>query len=241
QLPAACRAVAWLDCDVIFLDDNWPQQALDQLQKSPLLQPFGPMYDLPRDADLPGENDMALRPRQLPDRPTAISLACGLLPGAVCENLSHLPNARSTGGRTSGLAWAASRELLARHGLYDARILGGGDRTMAAAVCGRYEIPRDSYRMNLPQFDHYRSWAEPFHASVQGQVGCLDGTLLHLWHGELEDRRRPETRFGGFAQFEFDPGTDITTDEKGLWKWNSEKPRMHQFVRNYFAVRKEDG
>ena len=41
--------------------------------------------------------------------------------------------------------------------------------------------------------------------------------------------------------FEFDPYLDIMHDAGGPWRWNSPKPQMHQYVRDYFAGRKEDG
>ena len=39
-LPDRCDAVAWLDCDVVFEDDDWPARAVEALQRFPLIQPF---------------------------------------------------------------------------------------------------------------------------------------------------------------------------------------------------------
>jgi hypothetical protein len=44
-----------------------------------------------------------------------------------------------------------------------------------------------------------------------------------------------------FAAFQFDPGTDIALDDNGVWRWNSERAAMHDYVRGYFADRREDG
>jgi hypothetical protein len=41
--------------------------------------------------------------------------------------------------------------------------------------------------------------------------------------------------------YDFDPAADIAVDSSGCWRWNSDKPAMHEFVRGYFATRYEDG
>ncbi|HEY7787756.1 MAG TPA: hypothetical protein VIF33_04460, partial [Casimicrobiaceae bacterium] len=39
-LPDHCEAVAWLDCDVVFDDDDWALRASRALERCSLLQPF---------------------------------------------------------------------------------------------------------------------------------------------------------------------------------------------------------
>jgi hypothetical protein len=41
--------------------------------------------------------------------------------------------------------------------------------------------------------------------------------------------------------FEFDPFEDIAVDRDGSWHWSSNKSQMHEYVRGYFASRREDG
>jgi len=53
-------------------------------------------------------------------------------------------------------------------------------------------------------------------------------------------RRKHRQRYREFARFNFDPDTDLALDENGAWRWNSSKPEMHQFIRDYFAGRQED-
>jgi len=141
---------------------------------------------------------------------------------------------------TAGLAWAARRELLARHGIYDACILGTADRVMAAAALGRFDYGREAILMNGRQWQHYRLWSDPFFKSVQGRVGYVEGRAFHLWHGELRDRRYHE-RHEGLGRYNFDPFADVALDAGGPWRWNSDKPAMHNYVRDYFAQRDEDG
>ena len=44
-----------------------------------------------------------------------------------------------------------------------------------------------------------------------------------------------------FAEFQFDQGTDIAPDDNGVWRWNTEKAAMHDYVRGYFVDHREDG
>jgi hypothetical protein len=43
------------------------------------------------------------------------------------------------------------------------------------------------------------------------------------------------------SRFQFDPFEDIAIDCQGVWRWNSDKREMHDYVRDYFASRMEDG
>ena len=147
---------------------------------------------------------------------------------------------RRPGTMVNGFGWAYRREVLARHGFYDACIVGGGDSAMTCAAFGTPETVIGTHAMNPAQEARYRPWASRFHRAVAGRVGCLEGDVFHLWHGRLEDRGiRP--RHLGLAPFRFDPGHDIAHDDAGCWRWSSDKPDLHAYVRQYFAARREDG
>ena len=64
--------------------------------------------------------------------------------------------------------------------------------------------------------------------------------VYHFWHGEMRDRGYP-TRQSILQRFDFDPNRDIALDDNGCWRWNSDKPDLHDAVRAYFQDRKEDG
>jgi hypothetical protein len=88
--------------------------------------------------------------------------------------------------------------------------------------------------------DHYLAWANPFYDAVRAEVGFLEGNLFHLWHGKPEHRRYYD-RLEEVSRFQFDPFEDIAIDCQGVWRWNSDKRAMHDYVRDYFASRMEDG
>jgi hypothetical protein len=234
HLPDACSAVAWLDCDVILERDDWPQRALRALDAHVLVQPFDRAYELPRGAlpeDVPREQ---IEPGQP-------SFARQLVDGALTNGV--LEAWRVNGDRTTlrdGYAWAGRRDVLERHGFYDARVTGGSTRDLACAALGALEPLIDGRPMTGAQRAHLLDWARAFHGSVQGRIGCLEGAVYHLWHGELENRRYT-VRHTELVHHEFDPSRDIALDEAGCWRWSSDKPELHAHVREFFAVRKEDG
>jgi hypothetical protein len=140
----------------------------------------------------------------------------------------------------SGLAWVARRELLERDGFYDACIMGSGNRAM---LCGALGTPADAiaYLQMTPAWaEHYEAWAARHMRSVRADIGCTEGGIIHLWHGDLKHRRYLE-RHREFSAFDYNPETDIALDENACWRWNSQKPEMQAYVADYFRSRKEDG
>ncbi|MCB1120768.1 MAG: hypothetical protein KJT03_04420, partial [Verrucomicrobiae bacterium] len=159
--------------------------------------------------------------------------------GLLLENLLKLPDKRSL-GVCSGYAWAARRDLLLRHTLYDACIVGGGDGAMLAGFRGNFQEIIDYLEMNPRRTEHFLEWAEPVFAEVAGNLGYSPGTVYHLWHGEIKDRNYGPRRIE-LERHQFDPYEDIAIASNGCWRWNSGKPELHDYLRAYFASRFEDG
>jgi hypothetical protein len=232
-LPASCSKVVCLDCDILFTRPDWIEDVSRGLDRFPLLQPFRRLYHLPRDR-APNGNAAA---EALFDQPSLVSELGSGVSQAECF---VRPIDRRQGVVTVGMAWAGRRELLERHGLFDACIVGGGDTALACAAYGRFESVIAVHHMNRRQQEYYLAWARPFYDSVRGKVSSIDVDIHHLWHGDMADRR-PSERHQGLAAFDFDPNRDIARDACGCWRWNSDKPALHAYVRDYFASRNEDG
>lgn len=130
SLPDGCKNVAALDCDVIFGTDDWPERATEALRRSVILQPYGLVYDLPRDWASHERLPAGLRRRQ-----SVTSAIASGVPASACLR-EFAPNGAFNYSR--GIAWAARRELLDQCRFYDTRILGGGDRAFAGAVYGYF-------------------------------------------------------------------------------------------------------
>lgn len=233
-LPEDCDKVAWLDCDILFERDDWPARACEALASSPIIQLYqrvrylGPQWC---QGERRQDHEIQIRP----------SLVSGVGAGLAVEAcLVHPSPEQRPGTYANGMAWAARRELLDHHGLYDACIIGGGDRAISSAAYGCFEHVRNWHAFNERQWTYYLNWARPFHEACKGRVGVIDGDVYHQWHGKASDRGLG-TRHNRLGQFDFDPFTDLALDERGCWRWNSDKPELHAYVRDYFASRREDG
>jgi hypothetical protein len=232
-VPSPCSKIAWLDCDVIFDAADWAESASRLLDRFAIIQMFKQVHYLsPRwrpATDYTTEVEFT--------RPSAAFSISSGLPATTC--IGHSLDIRE-GTCAPGFAWAARRELLDQHGFFDACILGGGDRAMGCAANHCFDELMKRHRMNERQQDRYIAWAKPFYETVRAEIGYLDGDIFHLWHGDIRERAT-RARHEGLSRFEFDPFTDIAIGEGGCWQWNTDKPEMHQYVREYFASRKEDG
>ena len=232
-LPPQCDAVAWLDCDVVFANQEWPQATETALQRFPIVQLFSERCMLGRDAV---QNGSEWAPIEL----VVPSVGYAIATGTLKPDGLRVAGGFTSGDPTTGLAWAARRSLLDCHGIYDAHVLGAGDRAVACAAIGRFDSFTDAIVANRSQQRHYREWGDPFFADVAGGLGVIQGRIFHLWHGTTANRHYAQ-RHREFAQFGFDPYTDIAVAPNGCWQWNSDKPEMHRYILDYFAVRREDG
>jgi hypothetical protein len=228
-LPPECRFVVWLDCDLVFQDPGWAGKTQAALEQSPLVQPFGNVFDLSPGAGIGNERYASV----IFERESMAKKYVGGAADLRASSTSML------GQHSPGHAWAARREALETVGYYDAMILGSGDVAMAMAAIGRHEDIVESFEMNLRQAEHYRAWARRWHAVIDGGIGVVDGDLYHLWHGDLNDRGY-DVRYAGLKAHDFDPSVDIKLDRNGCWMWNSDKRALHDYVRRYFTRLQED-
>jgi hypothetical protein len=224
ELPAHCTSVAWLDGDVLFENDDWIAQAEERLRHCAAVQLFETACWLPRDAttmtgDARTTTGLAARLAQHPDRGRAL--------------------AEYFNGHT-GFAWAARRDLLERHGLYDRAIAGGGDMINAHVFAGDQEFLRGANlytrMLTAPERQAIEAWGTPLHGDARGALSFVPGRLLHLWHGDI-DRRRYHARLRILAEHDYDPARDVALDDGGCWTWNSDKPALHDAIAAYFDAR----
>ena len=220
SLPPECDAVVLVDADVVFEEPGWVPMLEEALGRYALVQPFALAHRLERGAD--------------PASPS--SWYGGVRREGIAQRLGRGGDFR---GFIGGV-WAARRDLLEEHGLYDACIVGGGDQALVCGAWGDIDRVVGPMRMNEHQEHDYRRWAEPFSRAVGGRVGFVPGRVGLLWHGELANRRFIE-RHKNLAPYAFDPPRDISTGPQGALVWSSPKPEMHRYVREYFASRQEDG
>jgi len=228
RLPPDCQYVAWIDSDLLFMEEDWAARVIEALDSAPLVQPFSKLRYL-------GPNQSTAEQKPLLD-----SLAMRVDAGqAVVDAVGRVTD-RTTAAPLPGMAWAARREVLIRHGFYDACIIGGGDTALACAAYGVPERVVALHGMNQWQEQRYLAWAEPFYRDISGRVGVVHGEVHHLWHGDLADRHAG-TRHAGLVAHDFNPEVDIRIGPEGAWMWASDKPELQTYVSNYFRSRNEDG
>lgn len=231
SLPSDCEAVAWVDADVVFESEDWPQHTLKALERFNLVQVFSERHDAAAGV---GEETI----RTVPTEDVSGSLGAGIERGLVGPENLPSRNTKKELGMSIGVGWASRREILEEHRFYDACIVGGGDRVMTSAGLGAFESATRSLQMNARRKEHYERWALPFHDAIGGSIGHVPGRLFHFWHGRPELRQYDER---DRLLADFDPYEDIALDARGCWRWASDKPELHAGVREYFASRREDG
>jgi hypothetical protein len=233
SVPKTCGKIAWLDCDVIFESDDWSERASLALDQFALLHLFHERHNLPPDVT---PDQLGVENGSQP----AMSVVCKMLVGESTPEDLFEADAPLKRRSTAGLAWGSRREVLDSHGIYDACILGSADRAILCAALGRFDYAARALLMDNQRVEHFLGWAKPYYDTVGGRVGYIQGRLYHLWHGELQNRQY-SLRQRALKKYGFDPFTDIALDRNGCWRWNSDKRELHQFVRDYFESRKEDG
>ena len=128
SLPDDCDKVAWLDCDIIFESDDWVESAGRALDEFALVHLFQERNELPM--DFTPDNSDSWR-ATLKAHSVVYQLATGAATAEEAVTLGGLQR-RST----SGLAWMSNRDILEEHGLYDACIIGSGDKAVISAALG---------------------------------------------------------------------------------------------------------
>jgi hypothetical protein len=242
RLPPECRFVAWVDCDIVFARADWATATVAALQADAVVQLYDRVVYLDRHQcdDAQARRDWSMHPH-LFERPGVVS---AITPGQpLPESLSAVIPTDATalnGAPSAGFAWAASREFLARHPLFDAWVVGGGDSAVCYAALGVPERVVRVQGLSERHAAHYLPRARSMARDVAGRVGHVPGTLFALWHGDLVDRRY-RSRHAMVARHGFDPDTFLQPAPSGVWEWTGRAAGLSREVQAYFAGRNEDG
>jgi hypothetical protein len=242
RLPAECTQVAWLDCDVVFENPAWAEQARALLENAQLVQLFERVVHL---KPTPIENlghDASWRETGILNQRTATArLYCDAKPTGDMGVLRVPPAGQPfSNPGSNGHAWAAHRSLLQDHPLFDAWVVGGGDVAFTYAAAGLAADHISMRGLTSAHASHYLQHADPLERAVDGRIACVPGTLLHLWHGDPVDRRY-QARFSILARHGFDPSHFLKLSDSGVWAWADTPDGLQGEIRAYFDQRNEDG
>lgn len=253
-LPAHVRHVAWLDCDVVFADPGWQERIRSQLETSDIVQPFRQVEYLDQAATCrvtAGDRlEEQLSPFTLDRRPSFLDVHSALGERTAELDLGRRFEPAPGSGRYQimarpayGHAWAARRELMARIGWYDRCVLGGGDLFFAYGIAGQAEALIGNHQSVGWDFyggAGYREWAAAIPRHGWPRVACGDGTLLHLFHGELADRQY-RSRIDGLVPYGLDLQKDVVARPGEPWSWVRDRAELDAYVLAYLRNRQEDG
>jgi hypothetical protein len=249
--------VGWIDSDVTFSRADWAAEAVHLLQTYDVIQMWSHSIDLgPKHQPIAygtsfvwnwQQNESILQPwdraaKRQKEKPWFT------LPRAGDDRMnwtdgSHItpppgPDPQPPMLHT-GYAWAARREILEALGLLgDIGILGSGDRHMAYALIGEVD---KSYPggIDATYQSYWNGWQTRAEANVKRNIGAMENTVTHAWHGSKVNRRYQD-RWKILVGDQFDWTRDLIRDMNGVWKWTRANPKLERDVRQYFAVRNED-
>jgi len=229
RLPKDCDKVVWVDCDILFKNENWISETSLLLQKYKIVQPFSWLINLED-----GQDDVD--PLKVPfghgDGRQFYGMAY-----RVAECGHKVIEERYTHNGHVGFAWAARRETLERIGFFDRTPCHNADTLMARMFYGsNITIKTIPDKLILD----YEKWGETVLREVAGSVYYTPGFVFHLWHGKFTDRGYSNMFVNILKEFDFDPASDISKNADGIWEWSTDKKLLRLKLKEYFYSRKED-
>lgn len=226
-LPPECKYVAWVDGDVLFPDPTWADQAAAKFEAgADILQLFEQVKHLPPGHDkYQGDTIMTER-------------------GLVWQSKSYpdfidLRKKNKLLYATTGFAWAGRREMFDRAGgFYDKHVLGANDNVIIDCCLDTFQL-HHYFRAGsgTPLLADMMDWALNKFGTGH-RADYLPLTLYHLFHGAKKNRGYL-SREDILKQHNYDPATDIKV-ENNVYEWATDKPGLHEDVKNYFSSRRED-
>lgn len=222
RMPADAQYIAWVDADVQFTRADWAIETLHRLQQYDFVQMFSHAMDVGPNYE-PIQSHLGF----------AYSYVHQLFSGQASDYCAQ---------GHPGYAWAARRRSLdAVGGLIDWAILGSGDKHMAMGLIGKITESRPN-GLSRGYIDELVEWEARAERHIKRNLGYVDGTINHFWHGRKKDRKYRD-RWEILRDHQYDPRTDIKYDSQGIVALNDSEVRqlsLRDAIRAYFASRNED-
>lgn len=225
QRTPEARYIAWIDADILFRRPDWAMATLHALQHYDVIQPWTDAIDL-------GPNDEVIQTHR-----------------AFARQWFHRQptigkeNWKWAGGKYDyphpGYAWAITRQAYDWvGGLFELGGMGSGDHHMALGLIGKAQFSlgggvSDGYRREVMR------WQERALRHINFNIGFVQGTIEHLFHGRKDDRGY-ETRWGMFVKHGFDPIEDLKRNSLGVLEFSGNKAELRHDFDLYLQKRNED-
>ena len=217
-VPKKIDKFVFLDCDILFQNDNWAVETSKLLEKYPVVQPFEYAYRL-------AKNQFETK------APFEFGADEGQRVNSFAKAVCGLKNLSGLIVGVPGFAWAFNKKTFPK--LYDKMIVGGADAFMAYASFGyHYEAELYSKKMN----EDKEKYLENVMNTINGRINYVSGMILHLWHGDRSNRNHLG-RQTILKKHNFDPESDLKLNETGCWEIRKE---IGKEIERYFDSRKEE-
>jgi hypothetical protein len=262
RLPWNWQQVCWLDSDIHFARPNWVGQSIHLLQHYAFLQmlsharDLGPNYEaLPE--GYPHADGMGFVHAWLTQKLEGKAADVADLssknkhhhPHPPHPSHPHPPRPPHYEGLSypprvwPGLAWACTRKAWDDvGGLIDIAIWGGGDYHMSWALIERPDkMMRNDLHRNYQKI--CKQWYHRCRTHIRRNVGVMEGTVLHYWHGRKTDRGY-NAKHALLAEVGFDPLRHLKKDFQGVWQLHDDRStafvQLRDLMRKVAHERDED-
>lgn len=231
NLPDDCDKIIWIDCDIIFSNDNWINETAELLEKYMVVQPFSFATRMPKidkyDSILSIISSIDID--KLPDgRKESEKIFSSIYMRVNFSDILGHP----------GYVWAARRSVFEKIGFYDRMVLGTADAVLFEAFYSPVSCITNIHSSLKMKVD-IRKYAESLYSIVRGSVYYCNGSVFHLWHGDFTNRRY-SNRYSILKQNDFDPNNDVLINPDGLLEWSDKRKKITGFGKKYFIVRNEE-
>lgn len=223
DLPPQYDEVAWMDCDLLYVRNNWPQRISKALNEHPIIQPYSWAVAMPN-CKIERTNSSHITVRDC--------FGSGNYRRSFAHHLADEDRYLSFHKGHVGYVWAARREFLDKHKLYDPIVTGCGDLFMALGYSGHLGFLDGEPSLNkLRQstVNHYFDWAFSVYDDTRGKVGYTDDLILHLWHGDLNSRNYLALS-NCLQNYGFHPEEDLKIGNNRCWEWKRNDRRLKSAV-----------
>ena len=236
-LPQDCRYVLFADADIEFHNTHVATEIINALQEYRVVQPFetcadmgptGQIIDVHRSFGYCYAQGWEWRPAADGKGGYSAPKPPGVSKPAGFGQPWH-----------PGYCLAMRKDVLDRLPLLEVGVLGAGDHHMLGAIIGKAEL-------TIPDTIHptYRKtvmdWQARAAKVVNRDLGYVNGTILHGFHG-AKGNRRYVSRWKILIDNDFDPETDLYKNAQGVPELEDHKPGLRNGIRAYFRQRDEDG
>ena len=245
-VPEEEPCVTFVDADVLFSNPDWNEEAERALENTHLLQPFADVRDPSQEESQSSTNfnyPQSNKSREIEGSELngfRYSFAKAFTEGHLRHGFFDSLKQRQQTAVAPGFALSGKKVFFQQFPLFDEAVIGGGDSLFWDAVAGQAVTMADQRGLTGNYKARYLSWAAAIHEAVGSSIGYVNGHLLHLWHGALENRGYYDREFQ-LSRMHFDPAEDLRRTSANTWKWSKNRNDLKTYLSNYFLNRKEDG